>query len=138
MSFVDLDRTPSTGELRIFGILLPFFFGIVGGIIGWRADAWRVAVVLWAVGGGLGLAYLVLPALRWPLYALWMRAAFPMGWAVSNLLLAVIFYGVFTPYGMVMRLVRRDKLQLAVDRRAPTYWMPVESPPDKSRYLKQS
>jgi hypothetical protein len=138
MSFVDLGRTPSKGELRVFGFLLPLFFGIVGGILGWRADAWRAAIVLWAVGGGLGLAYLALPALRWPLYAFWMRAAYPMGWAVSTVVLAVIFYGAFTPYGLVMRLVRRDKLHLALDRQAPTYWMPMESAPEKSRYFKQS
>ena len=135
---MDLSRVPSQREMRVFAVLLPIFFGIVGGIIGWRTGAWRVPQVIWAVGGIFTLAYVAVPALRWPFYALWMRAAFPLGWAISNLLLAVIFYGVFTPYGFVMRLMGRDKLQLRLDSKAPTYWTPVEEAPDKARYFKQS
>jgi hypothetical protein len=138
MSFVDLDRTPSKRELRVFGLLLPLFFGFVGGLVGWKSAAWRVPSGIWIAGGVVTLAYWGVQALRWPLYALWMRAAFPMGWAVSNLALAVIFYGVLTPYGFAMRLFGRDRLQLAIDRKAPTYWMPVERAAEKSRYFKQS
>jgi Saxitoxin biosynthesis operon protein SxtJ len=138
MSFIDLDRAPSARELRVFGLLLPLFFGLVGGLVGWKSGAWRVSTGIWIAGGGVSLAYWGVRTLRWPLYALWMRAAFPMGWAVSNVALAVIFYGVFTPYGFAMRLFGRDKLQLAIDRNAPTYWTPVEPTADKSRYFKQS
>ena len=138
MSFIDLSRVPSRREMRVFGLLLPLFFGVVGGLIGWKSGAWRVSTVVWGVGGVVSLAYFALPALRWPLYTLWMRAAFPLGWTISNLALAVIFYGMFTPYGFVMRLMRRDKLQLRLDPKAPTYWTPVEGTPEKSRYFKQS
>ena len=41
-----------------------------------------------------------------------MIAAFPIGWTVSRLMLAAMFYVIFTPVGLVFRLIGRDALRL--------------------------
>ena len=138
MSSLDQPRQPSSTERRIFGLLLLLCFGVAGAILGWRTGTWRLPAALWIAGGVLALVYYAVPPLRWPLYTLWMGGALRLGWLVSNLLLAVIFYGVVTPYGFVMRLWRRDKLQLALNRRTSTYWAPIAGAPGKGRYFKQS
>ena len=50
-----------------------------------------------------------------------MIAAFPIGWTVSQFMLLVLFYVVFTPVALVFRLMRRDALGLR-RRDAASYW----------------
>ena len=57
--------------------------------------------------GPIGLAR---PDWLRPIYVGWMVLAFPIGWTVSQLILGVIFCGVFTPIGLVFRLMGRDPL----------------------------
>ena len=66
-----------------------------------------------------------------------MCAAFPIGWTVSYLLLAAIFFLVLTPIGLVMRLFGRDPMLRALDRSAKTYWVPHNPGADPRRYFKQ-
>ena len=47
------------------------------------------------------------------IYVGWMVLAFPIGWTVSQVMLAVMFFGLFTPIGLVFRLIGRDPLQRA-------------------------
>lgn len=76
---------------------------------------------------------------RWlaPLFTTWMFLTFPIAWLFSTLLLAVVFYGLFTPLGLLFRLLGRDPL----DRRWPadqnTYWQEKPAAENHRRYLKQ-
>ena len=45
------------------------------------------------------------------IYVGWMVLAFPIGWTVSQVMLALMFFGLFTPIGLVFRLIGRDPLQ---------------------------
>lgn len=47
-----------------------------------------------------------------PLNKLWMRLGLILGMIVSPFVLGVLFYGLFTPIGMLMRLKGRDELRL--------------------------
>jgi hypothetical protein len=42
--------------------------------------------------------------------------------AINIILMAVVFYGVFTPVAALMRLVGRDSLGIHPDPGAETYW----------------
>ena len=53
-----------------------------------------------------------------------MLATFPIGWTVSRVILAILFYGVFTPVGVLFRLLGRDALGLQPKPAADTYWTP--------------
>lgn len=47
-----------------------------------------------------------------PLNYLWMRLGFLLGMIISPVVLGVVFFGLFTPYGVVMRIMGRDELRL--------------------------
>jgi hypothetical protein len=99
----------------------------------------RVALGLTLAGFGtvIGIVGLVRPALvRW-IFVTWMIVAFPIGWAVSHLLLAITFYGLFLPIGIVFRLMGRDPLTLRPRRDQPTCWVPKPTPQDVGRYFRQ-
>ena len=76
------------------------------------------------------------PVRRW-IYVGWIYAAFPIGWTVSHVLIAGIYYLLITPIGLIIRATGRDPLLRKFDRSAPTYWTPHPPPGDVKRYFRQ-
>jgi hypothetical protein len=137
MHWSDIDFRPSSKKLRQFaGLWLMFFGGFAcqQAFLRGNATAAIVLGVLAVVVGGLGLA---LPAAVRPIYVAWMVLAFPIGWVVSRVILAVMFYGIFTPFALVFRLAGRDALGLARRAAVDTYWTPKPMPADVRRYFRQ-
>lgn len=52
----------------------------------------------------------------------WMKFAYLLGWINSRILLIIIFYLVFAPTGLVMRLLRVDLLDRKIEKDKPSYW----------------
>lgn len=89
----------------------------------WNLYRGRMTVVPILVGVGVALVLtgLLLPALARRFHVFWMRVAAVLGYVNSRVLLTLMYYGVFAPYGLVSRLARRDPLR----RRGPkreSYW----------------
>ena len=59
-----------------------------------------------------------------PLRSLALAVATPIGRAVFGLALLVLYYGLFTPVGFVLRLLGRDALELRPHGSLSTYWKP--------------
>jgi len=135
MTFQDLGREPTARELRIFGWLSAAVFGTLGALAA-SAGNWVVAATIWAVVAAVTAAYFALPTVRRPLYKLWMALVSPIGWTVSHLVLAGIYYGMLTPLGLLLRIVRRDPMRRKLDRDAVSYWVPSEKP-GPADYFKQ-
>ena len=138
MSLMPINWKPSTRELRWFaGLLIVFFAGVAAA---WwsrsgqtTGPAWMVSVA--TIVGFVGLA--MPAAIRW-VYVTWMVAVWPIGWVVSHVLLTAIFFGVFTPIGLILRAVGRDPMHKKFDRSAKTYWIsrPTEES-DSQQYFRQ-
>lgn len=82
------------------------------------------AVAVGVIGGlalALALAGLLLPRLARRFHVFWMRVAVALGAVNSRILLTLVFYGIFTPYGFFSRLFRRDPLNRRSAARA-SYW----------------
>ena len=58
-------------------------------------------------------------------------------WMVT-VLLALVYYGLFTAMAVAFRLIGRDRLQKRFDRGATTYWIDRASRPDAAQYFKLS
>jgi hypothetical protein len=134
---ITINRAPSARELAWFGALLGVFFGLAGAVVRWKVGAPGAARVLWIVAVILPAAYYAVPPLRRPLYLGWTCAAFPVGFAVSYLVLAAAYYLVITPIGLLARLAGRDVMRRRFDPGAPTYWVEHRSASDPARYLRQ-
>lgn len=111
-------------ELRSFGLLVGGVFLVLGLFFLFQHKPYASwAVVPGAVLMGLGLVFP--PALR-HIYMAWMSLAVVLGFIVSNVILAMFFFIIVTPIGLLSRVVGKDFLRLKLDRKATTYWMPRE------------
>ena len=136
MQWSDVTTAPTQRILRQFAGLLAL---LLVGLAFWRTwrsgpDAW-----VWLLAGfGLaaGVVGLVAPRAMRFVYTGWMVVAFPIGWTVSRLVLAGLFYLVFTPVALVFRLVGRDALQLRRPTAAST-WNPKVGPTGAQEYFRQ-
>lgn len=139
MSLVQIDRNPTAERLRSFGWLLLPAMCLLGALSWWRTGQVNVALVIWTSGAVLAALYAAFPAVRRPIYVGWMTAAFPVGWVVSHLIMALIYFGVVTPIGLLVRWTRGDRLERHFDRSASTYWQIRQPAKDKDveRYFKQ-
>jgi len=70
-----------------------------------------------------------------PLNKLWIRFGLLLGMVVSPIVLGIIFFGLFTPIAVVMRLSGRDELRLKFTQKE-SHWI-SRGEPIKSKSFKQ-
>jgi Saxitoxin biosynthesis operon protein SxtJ len=137
MRWSDISFDPSQRMLRQFAWL---FLACFGGMALWQIlvkDRHTLGLALAALAVSVGSLGLIRPAWLRYLFVGWMILAFPIGWTVSQIMLAIIFYGLFTPFGLVFRLVGRDSLRRSRQSNRASYWEPKPIPNDLKRYFKQ-
>lgn len=98
---------------------------VAAAVAAWNLYRGRLAVVY--VAGGIALtlaaAGLFVPAAASRFHIFWMRLAAVLGYVNSRVLLGLMYYGVFTPYGLVSRLAGRDPLGRRKSG-GESYWKP--------------
>lgn len=70
-----------------------------------------------------------------PLNILWMKFGVLLGMIVSPIVLGIIFFGIFAPIAILMRMSGRDELRLKLNNK-PSHWI-SRGAPIKSESFKQ-
>jgi hypothetical protein len=135
---IAIQWTPNRKQLRQFaGIWFPAFCALVGWSIARKTGYWHQVEVGWAIAGIISIAGLVFPPLIRPIFVGLILLTYPIGWVVSHVLLGLIFYGIVTPIGIILRLIGHDPLQI----NAPlgnSLWKSPTGKTDPASYLRQS
>jgi hypothetical protein len=134
---LEIKKNFSQRELLWFGPLLALFVIIAGAILWRRLNLPALAYTLWCGAAVLIVLYYLLPAIRVSVYRAWLLTLFPIGWLVSHLLLALIYYLVLTPIGLLMRLAGYDPLRRRRDPSASSYWIDRQPDVEPHRYFRQ-
>ena len=66
-----------------------------------------------------------------------MIAAAPIGMILGELSMLLIYFCVFLPIGILFRLLRRDTLQLRMNRNQETYWQSKTDPQELASYYRR-
>jgi hypothetical protein len=129
-------ETISRAELRKFGLVVGAAFGVLGLISWWRGHV-VAPRVLWTIGILLIAPGLLAPALLRPVQRVWMRAAAGLGYVNTRVILSALFYLVFTPVGLVLRLFR-DPLHRSFDDQSGSQWVKrTPAPVERASYERQ-
>lgn len=116
MEKINLDKK----SLRKFGITMGIAFLVITLLIFIRH---RHSVVPTSIVSVLLFIFAFLfPLILKPVYIFWMKLAFVLGWINTRLILIVIFYILFTPVGLIMRLLRVDLLDRKIEKNKDSYW----------------
>jgi len=135
MSFVSINWKPTDRQLRQFAVAtlaaLP--------VLAWVWSRGNLAVVT-----AFGLAGAVLAAIGWraprtmrPVFLAMTLVMFPVGIVVSEVILAIVYFAVFLPVGLVFRLIGRDAMTRRFEPDARTYWSGKLMPEGREPYFRQ-
>ena len=108
-------------QLRNFGLVVGAIFAAMGL---WPALSRGDDPRLWALvlASLLVIPALVLPRSLGSVYRGWMMVGHVLGWINTRIILGAIFYGLFTPIGMVRRfLLAKDSMHRRFEPEADTY-----------------
>lgn len=107
-------------RLRKFGLTVGIAFLILTALLFWKQRAaWPYCGVVGLLLLGTGLIW---PLLLRPIEKVWMKAAGYLGWFMTRVILGLVFLIIFTPAGLIIRLLRRDPMDLRIRKHAPSYW----------------
>jgi hypothetical protein len=95
-----------------------------------------VAILLGVVALTIGPVGLLWPRFIRPIYAFLMLTVFPVGWVISHGVLAVLYFGLFTPLAIVFRFLGRDAMQRTFCPDQESYWQERQTP-EIRRYFRQ-
>jgi len=112
---IELQELPSD---RKFGWTFAGLFLLIGFFHPW----------VLALAAATALVTLTRAELLAPLKRGWMKIGEAMHRVVSPVIMAIMFFGVFTPMGYVMRRFGWDAMRRAWDPAAKTYWQPRDPP----------
>ncbi|MEA3275505.1 MAG: SxtJ family membrane protein [Pseudomonadota bacterium] len=94
----------------LFGLVLPWLFGAA------EFPRWP-----WFVGALLATWGLSWPAGLGPVYRGWMKLGHALGWVNTRILLGILFFLLFLPAGLIMRLLGKDPMARKRDSGATSY-----------------
>jgi hypothetical protein len=108
------------GDLRKFGIVIGTFFLILAGYFFWKENG--VFQILFIVGVILFVISTTIPVTLIPVYWPWMVFASILGWVMTRVILSFLFYLVFTPIGLILRLVGKQFIEIKINQSQRSYW----------------
>lgn len=96
--FISISLYPvlSSNEIRMWALVLSLLFAIIS---------------------------LIKPVLLLGFYNVWMKIGHVIGGAVSITILFVLFFMVFTPIALFLKLIRKDLLNKKLDKTQDSYWI---------------
>lgn len=131
---------PTAPEVRRLGAVFLAAAALLFALSAWKARAGHWPWQTWAaaVFAVLGLLCLGLGARAAGIHRGWSALGAALGRFVSPVVLAILYFLVVTPFGVLSRLRRRDALGLRPDPKAATYWRePAVKRTGRDRMLRQ-
>lgn len=136
MKWSDLPLKPTARMLRQFAAAWLLVFAALA-MREWLGRGHSTAACVLGTISLIGIAGLAKPmVIRW-LFVGATILTFPIGWVVTQIVLALMFFLVLSPVALAFRLRRRDELQLRRKPQATSYWYERTKPSEPERYLKQ-
>jgi uncharacterized membrane protein YciS (DUF1049 family) len=143
---VELNFDPDERTLRQFGFIALFGFSVLAllafferAIFAFGLGQARPAVALTlGILSVCALAFSLLwPRGNWPLYVGLSVVTFPIGFVLSYVILAILFFLVIAPIGALLRVLGRDPLARGYDPSALSYFQKCRPARPKAHYFRQ-
>lgn len=119
-------------ELMFFGGIWVFIFALIallpllsaGDVRSWAL--WISVIILGVV--------VLRPSLLEPLLRIWLKIGNAIGFVMSKLILAILFFIVFTPVSLLIKVLRKDLLNKRIEKERASYWEDRKTRPQSMKY----
>jgi hypothetical protein len=134
MAMFDFNFSPSNRQLRQFGAVCMVAVPLVTWL--WTGDA---VIVGWAAGVGVTLCGIgfASPQTLKPVFVGLTIATMPIGLVVGELAMLLLYFGVFLPMSIVLRIVGRDSLRRRSPVTGKSFWQERKIPTSVRNYYHQ-
>jgi len=119
----------TTKDLKFFGLI----WGIIFAFIAYKSDQFFVLSIL--ISASFFITSFAYPEiyLRTKFYPLWIKFGEFMGKINGFIISFILFYGIFTPVGMVLKLMKKDLLFKRFDATQKSYFIDRKLQPGDMR-----
>jgi hypothetical protein len=107
-------------DLRKFGITVGMVLVIIGSIMFWFDT--NGYIYFTAAGTFLVFSGIVFPSILKPLNLVWMTIAILLGFMMTRIILAVLYYLILTPISLIAKISGKKFIEKGFDRNLNTYW----------------
>jgi hypothetical protein len=121
------EQSPS--QLRTFGLLFGALIATVFGAILPFIFSFEYRLWPWYTGAFFASWALIHPASLKSVYRGWMHVALVLGFVNTHIIMFILFYGLFLPFGAVMRLFGWDAMQRKLSDKVDSYRVPSRPTP---------
>lgn len=124
---------PDDRELRRFAVAMLLGFALLGLLAAWRAKGiGQSSIILWGIGLTLAIAAFVPKLGRAAYLGVYLPTSI-IGYVMSHIALALMFFLVITPLGILLRFMGKDPLH----QKQNAGWSPVKAVKTEDHYYRQ-
>ena len=109
--------------MRKFAIVMAIVLVLIGTLIYLQKHSFDIAKFLWGIGILFLIVGLLSPFVLRPIYRLWMLIGGLLGGFVSRIILTMLFFLLFVPIGLILRLMGKDLLNQKFNQSGESYWV---------------
>ncbi|MFT5660599.1 MAG: hypothetical protein ACI9TV_001241 [Sulfurimonas sp.] len=127
-----MNKTPSTSDLRVFLFMLSgvfLFLALYSLFNGLPIRTWALVVALFLFAFAI-----VKPYYAKNIYIVWMMLGEVIGNFVSKIILIILFFLLFTPIAIFLKIFNKDLLNKKMKPDSTTYWSVREIEPGSMKY----
>ena len=118
----------SNKELRNFGLMMAGFISLLFGLFfPWLFER-PIPNWPWIVAAIFVTPALVYPKILKSVYHGWMKFGGVLGWVNTRIILAIVFYFVFAPYSIALKLLGKDPMSRKLNKNSKTYRVESTNP----------
>ena len=108
---------------RSFGITFAVVFALLAMFSYWHRGTSNTLYVTIAVSAIFAIVTLLAPRTLRPLNLIWLKFGLLLHKVVNPVIMGILFFGIFTPMGVAMRVFGVDFLHLRRKAAAESYWI---------------
>jgi len=118
-------------DLKIFAIIWSAIFTITGVLPLLKGEE----IKIWAIVIALifNIIAFTKPQILTQFYKIWMKFGEFIGGIMSKIMMTILYFGIFTPVSIFLKLIGKDLLNKKVDKSQESYWIERETQPESMK-----
>jgi hypothetical protein len=138
MSLVEIDWNPKQKQLRSFGKIALVASTVIALLLYLlKGIALKWVLIIFGFGLIIFIISMISLKLTKMIYLGMILFTLPIGYVVSFILLALFYFLLLAPLGLIFRLIGRDPLNRRFDPNKKSYWLSRQSPKGPEQYFHQ-